>query len=756
MSVIVAIFAAYVTLDFAGRITAVQRWAKAVWLAGGAVSMGLGIWCMHYIGMLAFQLPVPVLYHYPTVIVSLLAAVAASAIALFIMSREKMGIGSLFIGSLMIGGGIACMHYIGMYAMRLPAEMDYQWGRVSLSVVLAVVISMVALILGFLVRQERKTSSRKLVSALVMGAAIPLMHYTGMWAVEFRPSTAPVIVADAVRISSLGVAVISAASFLVMILAIASAFVDRALTVQMSLATSLRDGESRLKVLAEAIPQIVWTATPAGVVDYCNQRFYEATGLSTAEPIATAWPRLVYDEDRQQVLQTWQQALQLGMVYETQYRLQTREGVFRWYLVRATPMRDPSGRIVKWFGTCTDIEDQKQNQQILEQQIKARTEELANANTRLQEEVMERDYARREFDEQNEKMMQDLTERSQRATMLAKMGELLQSCISKDEVFSAALGFAPKIFPTTQGAIALLNSGRNLAEIAGTWNDCRLPMNVFEPSACWALRTGHPHLVVVGDNTARCAHAVGVEHTYLCIPILAQGESLGTLHFQATDDAPTLADSELSFKTTFAGQVGLSVANIRLREALRSQSIKDPLTGLYNRRYLTEMLERESRRCVRSEQPLGILMLDLDHFKKFNDTYGHDAGDIVLREAASFLSKSIRSEDIVCRFGGEEFVVILPTANLDAAYARAERIRSKLHELTVLHQGQSLGMITASVGVASLPLHGTTPDVLIAAADAALYRAKREGRDRVVKADPPATAETRPNPVGAPMTSPKS
>jgi diguanylate cyclase (GGDEF)-like protein/PAS domain S-box-containing protein len=741
LSIVLAVFAAYVTLDFAGRVAAVHRWARAFWLAGGAVSMGLGIWSMHYIGMLAFHLPVPVLYHYPTVIISLLAAVAASVIALYTMSREKMGIGSLVVGSLTIGGGIASMHYIGMAAMRLPATMDYHRGRVCLSVVLAIVISLVALVLAFNVRQEQKTSQRKLLSALVMGAAIPLMHYTGMWAVQFRASAAPLIAADVVRVSSLGIAAISAASFLVMILAIVSAFTDRTLSTQMTLAALVRDGESRFRVLAEAIPNIVWTATSAGVVDYCNHRLYEVTGLTVDEPLSVGWSKLVHDDDRAQVVQTWQQALNSGIAFETQYRLQTRNG-YRWYLVRATPMRDSSGQIVEWFGTCTDIEDQKQNQQILEQQIKVRTEELAEANNRLQEEVMERDYARRELDEQNEKMMQDLTERSQRATLLAKMGELLQSCISKDEVFSAALGFAPKIFPTSRGAIALLNSGRNVAEIAGNWNDCLLSVSVFEPSACWALRTGHPHLVVAGDNTARCAHAAGVRHTYLCIPILAQGEALGTLHFQATDDAPTLADSELSFKTTFAGQVGLSVANIRLREALRSQSIKDPLTSLYNRRYLTEMLERETRRCVRSEQPLGILMLDLDHFKKFNDTYGHEAGDTILREAASFLSKSIRAEDIVCRFGGEEFVVILPTADLDAAYARAERIRSKLHELTVLHQGQSLGMITVSVGVASLPLHGTSPDVLLAAADAALYRAKREGRDRVVKSDPPADAET--------------
>jgi diguanylate cyclase (GGDEF)-like protein len=158
-------------------------------------------------------------------------------------------------------------------------------------------------------------------------------------------------------------------------------------------------------------------------------------------------------------------------------------------------------------------------------------------------------------------------------------------------------------------------------------------------------------------------------------------------------------------------------------------------------------LDREIRRAVRAEQSLGVLMLDLDHFKKFNDTYGHDAGDTILRETASFLTNSIRVEDIVCRFGGEEFVVILPTADLNAAHARAERIRSKLREVTVLHQGQSLGMITVSVGVAALPGHGTSPKQLLEAADAALYRAKREGRDRVVNAEPVPADETQLNTV---------
>jgi diguanylate cyclase (GGDEF)-like protein/PAS domain S-box-containing protein len=500
-----------------------------------------------------------------------------------------------------------------------------------------------------------------------------------------------------------------------------------------------REDELLFHTVAQAVPAILWTARSDGSVDFLGEQLYTYSGFEHEEGTEWDWQKALHPDDVAACTERWEHAVRTGEALEIEYRIRRADGVYRWFLVRANPLRDGQGRIIKWVGTCTDIEDQKHNQQILEQQIKERTEELAETNTRLQDEMLERDHARKELDQQNEKMLQDLTARSQRATLLAKMGELLQSCISKDEVFAAALGFAPKIFPTSRGAVALLDAGRKLAEVVGSWHECLLPVHVFEPSSCWALRTGHPHLVVAGDTTAPCAHAAGVKNTYLCIPIMAQGESLGILHFQATDAAPALADSELSFKTTFAGQVGLSVANIRLREALRAQSIKDPLTGLYNRRYLEETLDREIRRAVRAEQALGILMLDLDHFKKFNDTYGHDAGDTVLREAAQFLEKSIRAEDIVCRFGGEEFVIILPTADLSAAHARGERIRSKLCELNVRHQGQPLGVITVSVGVAALPLHGTSPKELLEAADTALYSAKREGRDRVVDAPPPPT-----------------
>ncbi len=515
---------------------------------------------------------------------------------------------------------------------------------------------------------------------------------------------------------------------------VASSLLGRLEALRKGDSATARERELYFQTMAEALPEIIWTADPNGMDDFFNQRCFDYTGLTLEQLRGANWHAIVHPDDLDDCASKWESALHTGDPYDVEYRLRGKDGTFRWFLGRANPIRDAKGEIVKWFGTCTDIENQKQNQQVLEQQILERTTQLADTNALLQEEMLEKDLARRELDQQNERMMVDLRDRSERATMLAKMGELLQSCASLEEVFAAALGFAPRIFPVARGAMALLNASRNLAEVIGSWADCQLPMMEFEPTECWALRTGHPHLVMAGDSTARCAHAAGVKHMYLCIPILAQGETLGILHLQATDEFPQLNASELSFKTTFAAQVGLSIANIRLREALRTQSVRDALTGLYNRRYLEETLEREMRRAARAAQSLGILMIDLDHFKKFNDTYGHDAGDAVLRETGVSLTKGIRAEDFVCRFGGEEFVVILPTADPETSHARAERLRTKIRELTIMYQGKSLGIVTISVGVAAFPAHGTSPKELMAAADAALYEAKRGGRDQVVMA----------------------
>jgi diguanylate cyclase (GGDEF)-like protein/PAS domain S-box-containing protein len=736
LSIALAICASFAMLDLGGRATSTHGRSRTIWLSAGAAAVGLGIWSMHTIGMLALSMPMLLYYHLPTVALSLLAAIGASAAALFVVSRPNMNLREEVAGSIVMGGGIVAMHYIGMAATRCSAMVVYDRRIVTLSVVLAVAISLVALRLAFRVRDEQRVTWRKIISALVIGVAIPSVHYSGMWAANFHPSGNAVNLTDAIGVSTLGVVGISASAFLVLGGAIALSFLYRFIALHRGDLDIARERELYFHTMAEAVPEIIWTANRDGEDDYFNQKCFDYTGKTLDQLQGSAWSDIVHPDDIDSCFSRWQNALRTGESYDVEYRLRAKDGSYRWFLGRANPIRNAEGEIVKWFGTCTDIENQKQNQQVLEEQILERTAQLADMNTRLQEEMIEKDFARNELDQQNERMMNELQKRSERATMLATMGELLQSCISRDEVFAAALGFAPKIFPTARGAVALLDVSRSRAEVLGSWSECQLPMMEFEPTECWALRTGHPHLVVAGDLTAPCAHAAGVKNTYLCIPILAQGETLGVLHLQATDEAPQLNTAELSFNTTFAGQVGLSIANIRLREALHTQSVRDALTGLYNRRYLEEVLDREVRRAGRAGQSMGILMLDLDHFKRFNDTYGHDAGDAVLRETAGFLLKNVRAEDFVCRFGGEEFVVILPTADAEGSRARGEKLRSTMRELTILHQGKSLGMVTISVGVATFPTHGMSPKELMAAADVALYEAKRGGRDQVAVASP--------------------
>src|SRR5260370_14513200 len=227
VSVLIAIFAAYAALDLAGRVTAARGVARFAWLSGGAFAMGMGIWSMHYMGMEAFRLPVPMQYDWPTVLLSMVAAVSASAVALFVVSRKRMGMPAAIIGSLLMGSGIATMHYTGMEAMRLPAMCHYSTGLASLSVVLAVVISFLSMLLTFCLRGQTR-SWRKSGSALLMGLAIPVMHYVGMAAVSFMPASLPASeLTHAMSISELGVAAIALVTLIVLGLVILTSLADR-------------------------------------------------------------------------------------------------------------------------------------------------------------------------------------------------------------------------------------------------------------------------------------------------------------------------------------------------------------------------------------------------------------------------------------------------------------------------------------------------------------------------------------------------
>ena len=216
LSIVLAMFASYAALDLAGRITSTQGRARTLWLSGGAIAMGLGIWAMHYVGMVALTMPLAVSYHLPTVLVSLMAAMAASAVALFVVSRTKTTVWMEVSGSIVMGSGIAAMHYIGMDALRCAAVISYDLRIVVLSVVLAIALSLVAMVLAFRVRDESGVSRRKIVSALVMGSAIPLMHYTGMWAASFHPSGVAPNLSYSIGVSTIGVLAISASTLFVL------------------------------------------------------------------------------------------------------------------------------------------------------------------------------------------------------------------------------------------------------------------------------------------------------------------------------------------------------------------------------------------------------------------------------------------------------------------------------------------------------------------------------------------------------------
>jgi diguanylate cyclase (GGDEF)-like protein len=228
----------------------------------------------------------------------------------------------------------------------------------------------------------------------------------------------------------------------------------------------------------------------------------------------------------------------------------------------------------------------------------------------------------------------------------------------------------------------------------------------------------------------RCAHVEG-SCCFLCIPMIAQGDTLGVL----TMARPIrFADAECQTMQTISEQLSLALANLKLQESLRHQSLRDALTGQYNRRYMDEALPREVARAQRQNTPLAIAMLDIDHFKRFNDTFGHEGGDLLLAAFGQLLTEQARGDDIVCRYGGEEFALILPGADGASAVRRLDEIRLAVRGLRVRNRGETLGPVSMSAGVAVFPVDGATGASVMAAADAALYAAKRSGRDRVMSA----------------------
>jgi len=358
--------------------------------------------------------------------------------------------------------------------------------------------------------------------------------------------------------------------------------------------------------------------------------------------------------------------------------------------------------------------------------------------------VTERKRAGGELQQANKKLsiaVSAMERRASESTHLSEMGGLLQSCQNPAEAYKVVAWAAEQLFPSVSGALCVTSPSRNMVEAVVAWGAFTPMESVFVPEDCWALRRGRPHYTENAASSLRCRHLGDApSQASICIPMLAQGEALGILHLRggaAKPDEPLpgreqFSGDEQRLAEAVAEHVALALANLSLRERLRSQSIRDPLTGLFNRRYLEESLDRELCGAARKQRPLAVIMLDLDHFKRFNDTFGHEAGDVVLREVGKLLQRNLRGEDIACRYGGEEFVLILVEAPIEAARQRAEQIRADVKQLIVEHAGQTFGAVTLSLGIAAFPEDGQTSNGLVNAADQALYRAKAAGRDRVV------------------------
>jgi len=334
-------------------------------------------------------------------------------------------------------------------------------------------------------------------------------------------------------------------------------------------------------------------------------------------------------------------------------------------------------------------------------------------------------------------LVAQVEERNRTMILANEMSDMVQACQTSDEAYKAIEYFMPQLFPDDAGALYILNNSRNLLETVAGWGRQPMAVQTFGPEECWSVRRGRLHKVEKPSETICCPHVPeAVPGGYLCAPLIAQGETLGMLHLRPGSPAgaptPELAAVKDQLALTVAEDLALALANLRLRETLRNQAIRDPLTGLFNRRYLEETMERELNRARRQKIPLSVIMMDLDHFKQYNDTFGHSAGDELLSALGILLRSQIRGEDIACRYGGEEFLLILSGTPVAIALERAESLRLAVKAMHTHYQ--DMKPATLSLGVAVYPEHGDTALHLIQAADAALYRAKKAGRDRVMAA----------------------
>lgn len=486
----------------------------------------------------------------------------------------------------------------------------------------------------------------------------------------------------------------------------------------------------RWQSLLKEIPTVIYTTRAAEDygVTFINEAIFNQFGYTPEEFLADSkfFQERIHPDDRAQVEEGFR-SLFTKKFLSQEYRFQHKDGRYLWIFDNKKLVRSEKGEPLEIIGCMVNITSQK-----------LREEEIISLNISLEQEVGKRTRQLAAFNKD--------------ITLLYEMGNMLQASYSYGEAMEVISKFISRMFPNFSGGLYLLNDSKTLLEPIISWGEApkREAEGFFSPGQCWALRRNQVHKVIGREASIFCDH-VKTSQTQLpdysiCLPMVAQRQILGLIHLQGNFSslpenfknlaAPELIEQELTDKEqlaiTISEQIALALSNLKMREYLIQQSIRDPLTGLFNRRYLEESLGREISRAQRKKSPLGVMMVDIDFFKNINDNYGHEAGDAVLKALANLLQFRVRGEDIVCRYGGDEFTIIMPGASLETVRQRAEQLRQIAeHQLIIKIDNQSVGPVTISGGVAAFPDHGESGESLLQMADGALLSAKQKGRNRI-------------------------
>lgn len=334
----------------------------------------------------------------------------------------------------------------------------------------------------------------------------------------------------------------------------------------------------------------------------------------------------------------------------------------------------------------------------------------------------------RQIAKQHASLEHQVEHRTSEIELIQRLANMLAACNTLEEAEQVTSDVLPRLLGDVNGAVSMMRASRNQLEIKLDWGGEWPGDKTFSPDECWALRKGKHHLSYDKHTKLICPHMHSSEEVQtLCIPLIAHGNTIGLMHLYLEEE---VSEEWMQLAFTVAEHLGLALANLNLQQKLREQALRDPLTGLSNRRAFEEAMSKTLMRSERYQQPMSLLMADMDHFKRFNDNFGHDAGDYVLKSLATLLIDNVRGDDIVCRIGGEEIAIILPNTSEQGAKVIAEKLLDAVRELALTFNKMSLGKLTLSIGGATFPHSGTRSTELIKLADEALYRAKHSGRDR--------------------------